>query len=138
MIGEIIITISGFFSEVFFNRIFLSAFFAFALSQVAKVVVLSVKERRFSMGFLMRRANMPSSHSATVAALTTAMYIETGMSPVTVMALIFASVVVRDVLDVSIGMPKSERHISIKPYIHKPSEVAVGLLVGIIIPFFIY
>lgn len=138
MIGEIIPTITQFFIELAYNKVFLAAFCAFALSQVVKVIALTVHEKRFSFGFLLRRAGMPSSHSATVAALTTAIYIKTGMSPLTVLSLIFAAVVVRDVLDVSIGMPQSQRHLNIKPYIHKPSEVAVGLAVGIIIPFFIF
>ena len=128
-----------FISELLTNVIFLSVFFSWLISQGLKTIVLAVKDKRFSFGLVLRRGNMPSSHSATVAGLTTAVFISEGVTVLSVSVLTFSIVVLRDLLDVNIGLPDKQKiGLNLRTYIHKPTEVAVGIITGIITAGIVY
>jgi len=124
---------------------------------ILKVLILSVKTRRVrrsELGEIARSGGMPSSHSATVTGLAVAIGVSDGFgSSVFALAVIFAIVVMVDATQVrravgeqgetlrvlmdnrsDEGAPPGGDH-QYRPYHargHKPSEVAAGVLVGLI------
>ena len=56
-------------------RFLLPAILAWAIAQVLKVCVISVRKRRLDLRVLAETGGMPSSHSAIVAALTTVQWV---------------------------------------------------------------
>jgi uncharacterized protein len=78
-------------------RYLLPPFVAWAIAQVLKVVVTSVRRRHLDLRVLADQGGMPSSHSAIVAALTTVVGRLNGVtSDVFAIALIFSVVVMYD------------------------------------------
>jgi acid phosphatase family membrane protein YuiD len=78
-------------------RYLLPPFVAWAIAQVLKVVVTSVRRRHLDLRVLADQGGMPSSHSAIVAALTTVVGRLNGVtSDVFAIALIFSIVVMYD------------------------------------------
>ena len=78
-------------------RFLLPAILAWAIAQVLKVCVISVRKRHLDLRVLAETGGMPSSHSAIVAALTTAVGRINGVSSATfAIALIFSIVVMYD------------------------------------------
>ena len=70
---------------------------AWAIAQIAKVTLTSVREHRLNLRVLAETGGMPSSHSAIVAGLTTAVGRHAGLaSPDFAIALIFSFVVMYD------------------------------------------
>lgn len=122
----------AFIVELFTHKIFLSGLFGWFIAQASKTFFLAMKEGHFSFKLLLRRASMPSSHASTVAALTTAMFLSEGITAVSILCFFFSFVVLRDVLDINIGVPsKSRIGLNLKTYIHKPLEVIIGGIIGI-------
>jgi acid phosphatase family membrane protein YuiD len=78
-------------------RFLLAAVTAWAIAQVAKVVLASVRKRRLNLRVLADPGGMPSSHSAIVMGLTTAIGKYAGLSSAAfAIALIFSFVVMYD------------------------------------------
>ena len=78
-------------------RYLLPALLAWAIAQVLKVCIISVRKRHLDLRVLAETGGMPSSHSAIVAALTTAVGRLNGVtSDVFAIALIFSIVVMYD------------------------------------------
>lgn len=79
------------------NPVFWSAFWAWFIAQLIKLVVRVITTRRFDPGFLFRLAGMPSSHSALAMAAATACGLAEGFgSPLFALALAFAAIVMFD------------------------------------------
>src|SRR5439155_25585924 len=78
-------------------RFLLPAILAWAIAQVLKVCVISVRKRHLDLRVLAETGGMPSSHSSIVAALTTAVGRLNGVtSDVFAISLIFSIVVMYD------------------------------------------
>ena len=78
-------------------RFILAPIVAWSIAQAAKVVLYSVRERRLNLRVLAVTGGMPSSHSAIVMGLTTAIGKYSGpTSPQFAIALIFSFVVMYD------------------------------------------
>ena len=78
-------------------RYLLAPIVAWAIAQAAKVTLTSVRERRLNLRVLAETGGMPSSHSAIVMGLTTAVGKYAGLtSPEFAIALIFTFVVMYD------------------------------------------
>ena len=79
------------------NPYFVVPLIAWAIAQVAKVIIDSVLLHRFSVRRLATAGGMPSSHSALVVSLTTIIgRLEGVQSPLFAVCLIFSSVVMYD------------------------------------------
>ncbi|MCB9361799.1 divergent PAP2 family protein [Candidatus Woesearchaeota archaeon] len=114
-------------------HLFTAVMVAYLIAQTIKMGIWIYKEKRFSLSLILRRANMPSAHSATVAALTTGLIQAQGISVLSVTAFVFSIIVIRDALDVNLGIPKNSKKISdVRGYIHTPLEVCIGCLIGIV------
>lgn len=96
----------GNFQVLFDNPIFLSAFFSWIIAQFLKVIIHIIRFKAFSSReilyrFIWKTGGMPSSHSAAVTSLTTAVgFIEGLGSTFFIIALVFSLVVIRDALGV--------------------------------------
>lgn len=78
-------------------RYLLPAFVAWAIAQVTKVVLTSIKQRRLNLRVLAETGGMPSSHAAIVMGLTAAVGRLDGVASSTfAIALIFSFVVMYD------------------------------------------
>ncbi len=126
---------------------------AWAVAQLIKVVVVLVRERRLDLSYLVSGGGMPSAHSSTVCALTTAVAMIEGLDSVAFgIAAILAIVVMYDAAGVrrSVGRqsivlnrivkelidrrPRSEIEHDLRELIgHTPFQVIVGAALGILI-----
>ena len=87
----------GNFSDLFENKVLWTAFLAWFAAQSLKVIIHMIRYREFSVERMVGTGGMPSSHSATVCGLTTAIARVYGLaSPIFALALVFSSVVMYD------------------------------------------
>ncbi len=102
-------------------RFLLAPLVAWTIAQAAKVILTSVRQRRINVRVLAETGGMPSSHSAIVMGLTTAVGKYSGLnSAAFAIALIFTFVVMYDAagrLRELLG--------------HTPFEVLVGAVIGL-------
>ena len=146
--------------EIFFkfleNPIFRSAFFSWFICQGIKSVIEIFRNRPHSakeilLSLFWTTGGMPSSHSAVVSSLATAIGFKLGLtSPVFVIAFFYAFITVRDATGVrrAAGLQarainqiiqelSSNNDIKIKPvkeiHGHRTSEVIIGVLIGFFI-----
>ena len=83
--------------EFFANKMIWSAFWGMAIAQILKVILILVFERRLDFVRIKETGGMPSSHSATVAAITTTCGVLHGVgSPVFAICIIFGTIVIHD------------------------------------------
>jgi len=83
--------------DFFTNKLIWSAFWGMTIAQILKVILILIFERRLDFQRIKETGGMPSSHSATVAALTTTCGMLYGMaSPYFAICIIFGSIVIHD------------------------------------------
>ena len=142
-------------SDFFGNAILGSAGWAWLVAQILKVCINGVRERRLNLRYLVTMGGMPSSHSATVAALAMAVGLKEGLSSTAfAIAFIFALVVMYDAAGVRRaammqarilnqiidelfrGHPISETHLR-ELLGHTPFEVIVGAALGCVVAWFV-
>jgi acid phosphatase family membrane protein YuiD len=135
--------------SVFDNRILVAAFFAWALAQISKIFYELICQRRLIISRLVSSGGMPSSHSALVTSLATAIGRQQGVaSPIFAVAVVLASIVMYDAAGVrravSIqarilnqmieeafqGSPMAEKRLR-ELIGHTPVQVFVGALLGV-------
>ena len=136
-------------AELLANRIFQSTLLSWTVAQLLKFAVELIWRRRINLRLLTTAGGMPSSHSAAVSSLTTAIAMRDGVgSSVFVLSLIFAAVTMYDAAGVrraaSIqarilnqmieelfqGHPISETKLR-ELLGHTPVEVIAGMILGI-------
>lgn len=138
-------------SSIFTNIPLISALLAFFLAQSIKVFTTWYKERRWDLKQLIGSGGMPSSHSATVAALAAAIGFEDGFGgSVFAAAFIFACVVMYDATGVRLhagrqaevlnqivyGLPAEHPLAESRPLRellgHTPPQVVAGGILGLV------
>ncbi len=83
--------------DFFTNKLIWSAFWGMTIAQVLKVIIILIFERRFDFQRIKETGGMPSSHSATVAAITTTCGILHGFnSPMFAICIVFGTIVIYD------------------------------------------
>jgi len=151
------VIILNFFNELCQNKILIAAILGWLIAQVLKVIFVRIKEKRFDLRRMIGSGGMPSSHSAFVIAMTTAVAFECGLSsPIFAVCVVVAFVVMYDASGVrretgrqaeilndiieNIGKDTPEvMGKRLKELIgHSPFEVAVGAILGFIIGFLFY
>jgi hypothetical protein len=137
-------------NEFLSNRVIQAIFIPWAIAQVLKVAIEYIRKRKLNLRLLASAGGMPSSHSATVCALTTAIAIQEGMSSsLFAISFVLAIIVMYDAAGVrraaSIqarilnqiidelfqGHPISETRLR-ELLGHTPVEVVVGGVLGIV------
>lgn len=137
-------------TELFSNRVLQVSFVAWFVAQALKVVHTLIKERRFNFRRFVGAGGMPSSHSAFVTALATAIGQRVGWGePVTALAWVFAMIVMYDAAGVRQAAGKQAeilnqivddlyhggklREDRLKELLgHSPVEVVAGAVLGTI------
>ena len=140
--------------ELLENRVFVVSFVAWAIAQVLKVITLLASTRRLDLSRLVGSGGMPSSHSALVAALATAIAMEDGVRSTTfALSLAFAGIVMYDAAGVRHAVSVQARLLNrlIDEYVQKQEwnekrlrellghtrvEVAAGLALGVVVALF--
>jgi uncharacterized protein len=136
-------------SEFFANRVFQATLFSWAGTQLLKFLIELIYRRRVNFHLLTSAGGMPSTHSAAVSGLSTAIAIHDGVnSSLFVLSVAFAAITMYDAAGVrraaSIqarilnqiidelfqGHPISETRLR-ELLGHTPVEVFVGMLLGI-------
>ncbi len=141
------------------NFLLVSSITGWALAQIIKTFIHLIMARRFVAERLVGGGGMPSSHSATVCALTTATYLQYGYNSFEfAIATVFALVVMYDAIGVrqetgkqSIFLNEIRQVISdmgsnlkspedkLREFIgHTPLQVLMGGILGILISLFYY
>ncbi len=140
------------------NRVFLTAFITTVVAQILKILYTFVKEGKFDFRIFTSTGGMPSSHSASVMALTTAVGIESGWdSPLFGVTLFFSLIVMYDAAgirraagrqaeilnrimdDLYQGRTLYEEGEKLKELLgHTPVEVIVGAILGIVMALMMY
>ena len=142
----------NFFSELAQNKILISAANGWIIAQVLKTIIHTLFTKNFDVERLVGGGGMPSSHSATVCALCTAVASEYGASSYEfAMAAVFALVVMYDAIGVRQESGKQAQVLNdmieifthmgkdlniekqLKEFIgHTPLQVLCGAILGII------
>ena len=136
-------------NELFSNRILQAVFVPWLIAQISKPIIEYIRKRRINMRLLVSAGGMPSSHSASVCALATAVGIQESVtSTLFAMAFLFAIIVMYDAAGVrraaSIqahilnqiidelfqGHPISETRLR-ELLGHTPVEVVAGAVLGV-------
>ena len=138
------------------TRIFMATFAAWFFAQALKLIIHLVVAHKVDFRLLVGTGGMPSSHTASVTALTTSVGLTTGFtSPVFLVALLYCIVVISDALGVrraagrqarllnmivdELGHNKLHAEKRMKELLgHTPIEAAAGILIGIIFPILLY
>ena len=142
--------------DIFFdfigNRVIQAAVLAWAIAQAIKVVLTLVISRRFDSSRVLGSGGMPSSHSAMVCAMVTAIGLHEGVgSSIFALAVCFAGVVMYDAAGVRRSTGKNAAVINrliedltkdgftfseerLKELVgHTPIQVLAGALLGILV-----
>jgi uncharacterized protein len=138
------------------TKIFVSTFTAWFVAQALKLIIHLVQTGKIDFRLLVGTGGMPSSHTASVTALTTSIGLTTGFtSPIFLVALMYCIVVISDALGVrraagkqakllnmivdEMGHNKLHAEKRLKELLgHTPVEAAAGILIGILFPIIIF
>lgn len=140
-------------SELGSNKILIISAVAWAITQVLKVLVILIQEKRLAWNYFFTSGGMPSSHTATVCALATSIAMTIGMASVFFsISVVLAVIVMYDAAGVrqSVGQhsvvlnrivkefrfkaSKTELEQNFREFVgHTPFQVFVGALLGILI-----
>ena len=141
---------------LFSNKTLIVTAISWSIAQTVKIVLGIIREKRFNFSWLVETGGMPSSHSAGVAALVTALGFEVGVrSPLFAFGFVFAFITMFDaqtwrrsvgvqaqILNRIIEDIQKRRKVEeekIRELMgHTPIEVFVGALIGIGIALFFY
>jgi acid phosphatase family membrane protein YuiD len=133
---------------LFANQVLEACVLAWVLAQVSKPLIHYVHSRRVNLRYLFTAGGMPSSHSAVVVALATAIGLEAGLSSIPfALAAVFAAVVMYDAAGVRRAVSLQARVLNrmlaeiveaqrfnerrLRELIgHTPFEVFVGAMLG--------
>lgn len=137
-------------NELFDNRVLQAVFVPWLIAQIIKPIIEYVRKRKFNLRLLVSAGGMPSSHSASVCALATAVGIQEQVtSTAFAVSLVLAIIVMYDAAGVRRaammqarilnqiidelfqGHPISETRLR-ELIGHTPVEVMVGALLGIV------
>ena len=140
------------FYDLFTNRVVIAAFTAWAIAQGLKVILTLAISRKFDSSRFWGSGGMPSSHSAMVCAMMTAIGFSEGFgSPITALACCFAGVVMYDAAGVRRSTGKNAAVLNhlldglagngfvfdeerLKELVgHTPVQVFAGALLGILV-----
>lgn len=148
-----------FFQDFLNNRIFLTAAAGWMVAQFLKTGIHFILTREFRTERLVGSGGMPSSHSATVCALTVAACYEYGAASFEfAVALILAIIVMYDAMGVrretgiqakllndiirtfgDMGRSEISAHDKLKEFVgHTPLQVLIGAFLGILVAVLVY
>ena len=139
--------------EIIANEVLVITLCSWALTQIIKVFVVLIREKRFDARYFVRSGGMPSAHSAVVTALSTGIAMTQGLgSAAFSVAAIMALIVMYDaagvrrsvsrqsvILDrmwkeIRLGHPRDKVERDLRQFIgHTPFQVIIGAAIGILV-----
>lgn len=142
-----------FIKELFANRIFLAGLLGWTVAQVSKTIIHLIINKKFEIERMVGGGGMPSSHSATVCAVATAVGMVSGAASVEfALSLCFASIVMYDAMNVRMETGRQGKVLNdmlevfrnmgkdispeerLKELVgHTPFQVLIGAVTGIIV-----
>lgn len=144
-----------FFAELFSNKVMISVLVGFFTANTLKMLLYYIFHRKLNFKVFFQTGGMPSSHTTTVMALSTAVYFEAGISTLFIVTLLFSFIVITDAMgfrraagkqaeiinqivdDISKSKPlKGNRLYELLG--HTPKQVFIGAMLGILIAHIIY
>lgn len=146
-------------TDLISNKILLAAVLGWFVAQFLKTLIHLFVTKEFVAERMVGSGGMPSSHSSTVCALTTAVGIQCGMGSVEfALSLILAIIVMHDAMGVrretgiqakllndmmnifaDMGRSEISAYDKLKEFVgHSPLQVLVGAILGIIIALLLY
>jgi hypothetical protein len=146
----------NFFGQLFNNKILWITLLSWFIAQGSKILIGTIREKKFNFKWLLGTGGMPSSHSAAVTALAVCIGKELGFaSPFFALSGIFALVTMFDaqtwrrsigvqagILNKMLADPHTDQKIyeyRLKELVgHTPIEVVIGAVIGIITPILTY
>lgn len=96
----------------FANELLIASFAAMAMAQLLKSLIHWNKTGSYDWWWLLRDAGMPSAHTATVTALTFAVYWSQGATDLFYVTFVFAAITIRNVIGDKIFAEKTEHVIN--------------------------
>jgi hypothetical protein len=137
-------------SELSRNLMLIAALAGWAVAQIAKGLLILIREKRLSLERFLGSGGMPSSHSATVSALTTAAALQYGPgSGIFAVSAVMSIIVIYDARGVRreagrhgqvlnellefLQAPFDQKKSFDELVGHTPFEVFVGIIVGILV-----
>lgn len=144
------------FNTIVSNKVLVSAFLGWAIAQILKTIIDFWYTKSFSMERMWGSGGMPSSHSATVCALTTAAAMHYGLGGFEfASSFVLATIVMHDAMGVRRETGKQAKllnmimeqdffdftdvekfHTKLKEFVgHTPLQVLMGGILGILIAF---
>ena len=140
-------------SDLLHNKVLIISVCSWAIAQILKVLVVLVQERRLAWNYFVTSGGMPSSHAATVSAMTAAIAIVYGLGSVgfcisAVLAVIVmydaagvrqsvgqqSIIINRIVKEIQFKSPKDRIEHDLREFIgHTPFQVVVGAVLGVFI-----
>ena len=149
----------NFFTELFGNKIFMTGVAGWFVAQLLKTIIHLYVTKEFVLERMVGSGGMPSSHSATVCAVVTAVGFECGVgTPEFAIALIMAIIVMHDARGVrretgiqakllnemvevfeKMGRSELSTHDKLKEFVgHTPLQVMAGAILGVLIALVIH
>jgi uncharacterized protein len=140
-------------SDLAHNQILIISAGTWAITQVFKVIVILIQEKRLAWNYFVTSGGMPSSHTATTCALATAIAMTNGMGSVFfAVAVVLAIIVMYDAAGVrqSVGQhsavlnlivqefntrsTKFQREKAFREFVgHTPFQVFIGAILGVFV-----
>jgi len=141
--------------ELLSNKIILTLAITYLISNLLKIIIKIIKEKKFDILLFFKTGGMPSSHSATITSVTVAIFFVEGITSVFALSLVMSIIVIRDALGVRHAADKQAhvinqiideiKHIKdlnpvkLSEFIgHTPVQVFVGTLLGLLVPFVLF
>jgi len=124
------------------TKIFLMVAISWLGSELLKILIDTIQERRFSISRCFRYGGMPSSHSTFVTSLAWSILITEGFTINFLFALAIMIIVIRDLVVIRGSIAKNTevlRKISRGRFIgmdinHTSYQIGIGMLIGMMIP----
>ena len=127
------------------KELVLSIAISWIILKIIKTIIQS-RKKGFGWKVLLYDGGMPSSHTILVVSLATGLYLETGFSAIFIVGIILAMIVIWDAMSLRMKVEnqarvlnKLQKDIKLSEHVgHKPIEVLVALILGVVIPIIIY
>ncbi|MBT4835181.1 divergent PAP2 family protein [Candidatus Woesearchaeota archaeon] len=130
--------------EYSFYKIFLGLILAMAIPQLIKIITEIIKHKKSEFSYFFLDGGMPSSHSSFVSALSVAIFLTNGLSPISLVTLAISSIIIRDSFGIRLEVgkqkrilekldPKDSRKEKLKREGHTIAQVIAGIFFGILI-----
>ena len=88
----------GVFTAVFSSKIILSVIWAYTIASFIKMIFHYIGKEEWDWLIFFRTGGMPSSHTASVIAMTTSVYLNEGSTSLFMVCLVFSAIVVSDAI----------------------------------------